>query len=162
MRTKFFRQPHNQPPLTRPQDSLRPISCQSPVLVTKAIGLISLTNPKSCKRLGWNNLSENAIAAGNRAIPKRKPRRKCLVTFIAGIICQDGIVLAADSQTTYGVPGALRSLDVSKINVIRFKNNREALVAESGFVSLSEIIIDRIKAKPACVEVTNDETIINT
>jgi 20S proteasome alpha/beta subunit len=49
--------------------------------------------------------------------PKRKP-----VTVIIGIICKASIVLASDSQTTYG--DYSKRCDTEKIRVVGFKNKK--------------------------------------
>ena len=77
------------------------------------------------------------------------------MTLIVGIICKDGIVLAADSQTTKGMakqPGA------NKIRVIEFANGK-ALVAESGSASLSASVIDLFQGKAAGRKIENEMTI---
>jgi 20S proteasome alpha/beta subunit len=77
------------------------------------------------------------------------------VTLIVGIICKDGIALAADSQTTY-YPS--KFLGTNKINEIKFQNGK-ALIAEAGFCSLSNAVVDFIKKKAETTEIKDEETI---
>jgi 20S proteasome alpha/beta subunit len=60
-------------------------------------------------------------------------KRKPIVTIIIGIICKNSIVLASDSQTTYGT---IQRLDTPKISTLDFANV-EVLIAQSGNVTLS-------------------------
>src|ERR1035441_4740028 len=92
--------------------------------------------------------------------PFRKPKiRKTPVTLIVGIICKDGIVLAADSQTTKGISiGASKSCDTNKINVVEFSNGK-ALVAESGSASLSNTAIETFQRMAKNVKIENEATI---
>jgi 20S proteasome alpha/beta subunit len=66
------------------------------------------------------------------------PRRP--VTFIAGIVCRDGVVLAADSQIT---TGNHKETWGNKINVVKLKDGI-ALVAEAGLVPLSNRALEII------------------
>jgi 20S proteasome alpha/beta subunit len=75
--------------------------------------------------------------------PDRKQKRKTPVTIIVGIISDGEIVLASDSQTTYGT--AKRS-DVEKISVIEF-SNAVALVAESGAAQLTGRAVELLQEK---------------
>jgi 20S proteasome alpha/beta subunit len=77
------------------------------------------------------------------------------VTLIAGIVCKDGIALAADSQTTYS-PSKI--LGTNKISEIRFQNGK-ALIAESGFCSLSNEAVDAIQKKAETTKIQNEETV---
>jgi 20S proteasome alpha/beta subunit len=86
--------------------------------------------------------------------PKPK-RKKNLVTLIVGIVCKDAIVLAADSQTTYS-PSKI--LGTNKISEIKFQNGK-ALIAESGFCSLSNAAVDAIQKKAEKTEIKNEETV---
>jgi 20S proteasome alpha/beta subunit len=65
------------------------------------------------------------------------------VTIIVGIITKDQIILASDSQTTYG---NLKRLDVQKISVVEFSNTC-ALVAESGAAEQSGMAVELLKQK---------------
>jgi 20S proteasome alpha/beta subunit len=86
-------------------------------------------------------------------------KRKTPVTLIIGIVCKDGIVLAADSQTTKGISfGAAKSCSTDKINVIEFENGK-ALVAESGSASLSNSVIEAMHRKAKGVKIENELTI---
>ena len=66
--------------------------------------------------------------------PKRKP-----VTLIVGIVCQDGIVVAGDSQTTWGTG---KSWSTNKMKEVDCVTGR-ALVAESGSVFTSGLVVER-------------------
>jgi 20S proteasome alpha/beta subunit len=77
------------------------------------------------------------------------------VTLIVGIICKDGIVLAADSQTTRG---ASKQSGTDKINVIEFANGK-ALMAESGSAALSGRVIEIFQKKSAATKITDESTI---
>ena len=78
------------------------------------------------------------------------------MTLIAGIICKDGIVVAADSQIT---AGELKILNTNKVNVINFPRRRRALLAEAGIVPLSNRIVDLVKAKARNAEVAGEDAI---
>lgn len=69
------------------------------------------------------------------------------MTIIVGIICDGEIVLASDSQTTFGTS---KRSDVEKISIVEFEN-ATALVAESGTAQLSgkavEILQEKAKGK---------------
>ncbi len=71
---------------------------------------------------------------GNK--PKRKP-----VTLIVGIICTDGIVVAGDSQTTWG---SGKSWTANKMTELEHPFGR-ALIAESGAVLSSSKAIEHLK-----------------
>ena len=77
------------------------------------------------------------------------------MTLIVGIVCKDGIALAADSQTTY-FPSKI--LGTNKINEIKFLNGK-ALVAEAGFCSLSNAVVDAIQKEAGLTEIKNEETV---
>jgi 20S proteasome alpha/beta subunit len=83
--------------------------------------------------------------------PDRKKKRKNPVTIIVGIISETEIVLASDSQTTYGT--AKRS-DVEKISVVEF-SNATALVAESGAAQLSGKVVEILQEKAKGKELTD-------
>ena len=76
-----------------------------------------------------NNLGNNSLAPGSGVpLALRKPQRKAPVTIIVGIVSKDAIILASDSQTTFGT---VAQLDVEKITKLRF-SDAVALVAQSG------------------------------
>jgi 20S proteasome alpha/beta subunit len=87
----------------------------------------------------------------------QKPERKFKMTLIIGIICQDAIVLASETQTT---AGSYRILDTQKIHRIAF-NNGEAILAESGVVDSASVVIQKIKKDALEVKITDEETIPN-
>jgi 20S proteasome alpha/beta subunit len=82
--------------------------------------------------------------------PKKKP-----VSLIVGIICKDGIVLAADSQTTKGVA---KQLGTNKISVAEFGNGH-ALMAESGSADLSNTAIEIFQRKAKGVKMEDESTV---
>src|SRR6266480_6167278 len=53
------------------------------------------------------------------------------MTIVIGLICNNAIVLASDSQTSDVATGQFRR-NVDKIHKLRFKDGKDALVAESG------------------------------
>jgi 20S proteasome alpha/beta subunit len=69
------------------------------------------------------------------------------VTIIVGIICEDSIILASDSQTTTGTS---KRTDTNKISIVEFMDSK-ALVAQAGSDILAgravEILIDLAKSK---------------
>jgi 20S proteasome alpha/beta subunit len=89
------------------------------------------------------------------SFPKRKPIKGKPVTLIVGIICKDGIILSADSQTT---KGDAKLLGTNKISVVEFENEK-ALVAESGSQSLSTAAIAIFQRKAKEVTVTYEAQI---
>src|SRR5258708_32055200 len=81
------------------------------------------------------------IFAHNRL--RRKPtKRSKPVTLIVGIICKDGIVVAGDSQTTWG---SKKSWLANKISESDFANGG-AIVAESGAVLTSSKVVEHLTA----------------
>lgn len=82
-------------------------------------------------------------------------RKKKPVTLIAGIICKDGIVVAADGQTTRG---SAKQLGAEKISVVQFENGIAA-VAESGAAALSTAAIEILR-KIARTRRIEDETTV--
>src|SRR6266487_609176 len=78
---------------------------------------------------------------------------------IVGIICQDGIVLASESQITMG---GLRLPHGDKISVINFPQGKKALVAESGDVSLSNHVVDLMKRQAYTKQIASEDTIAET
>ena len=85
-----------------------------------------------------------------RGKPKTRPR----VTLIVGIICKDGIVLAADSQIT---AGTLRT-ETNKISVIEFLNGK-ILVAESGDMPLSNRAVHNLRDSAKDCTIEDEETV---
>jgi len=88
-----------------------------------------------------------------KAIPK--------VTIAIGVICGSGneyahsIVLASDSQTTYG---ELKSLDTKKISIVEFADAK-ILVAQAGTADLAEKTIIIMQDKAKGVKLENHETV---
>jgi len=81
------------------------------------------------------------------------------VTVIVGLKCQVGIVLASDSQTTFGDS---KRRDAEKIRVVKFRNFDKALVAQSGSVETSSRIIDVMGRLAAEREIEGEESVIKT
>jgi 20S proteasome alpha/beta subunit len=82
------------------------------------------------------------------------------VTIIVGIKCSAAIVLASDSQTTYGDDS--KRCDAEKIRVVPFKGDDKALVAQSGTVETSSRVID-VMTRLACTrDLESEETVIKT
>lgn len=81
-------------------------------------------------------------------VPRPKPcspPRRPKVTVAIGLLCQDCIIVASDSQTTRG---AVKNQHAQKISVIDFADS-QILVAEAGVADLSEAAIAEIRAKAA-------------
>jgi 20S proteasome alpha/beta subunit len=78
--------------------------------------------------------------------------------LIIGIVCRDGIVLAAESQTTMPPTGKLLGTD--KIHIIEFEFDR-VLVAEAGSDTLSNRAIEIFEKKAKGVKIDNAETVLN-
>jgi 20S proteasome alpha/beta subunit len=64
------------------------------------------------------------------------------VTIIIGIICKDGIILASDSQTSYGTS---KRTDTDKICHVNFASSNHVLVAQSGNAELSARAIEEFE-----------------
>ena len=81
-----------------------------------------------------NHLGEINLA-DRLALNNTKPAR---MSLIVGIVCESGIVLAAESQTTYTSPqgDAIQRLDTQKINVVEF-GGEAVLIAETGETTYS-------------------------
>jgi 20S proteasome alpha/beta subunit len=73
------------------------------------------------------------------------------VTIIVGIICDDAIVLASDSQTT---TGTVKRCDTDKIGVVAFANVN-VLVAQSGYETFSGQAVDVLCGLAKDKEITN-------
>src|ERR1051326_5453612 len=71
---------------------------------------------------------------------RRKPKRKP-VTLIVGIICRDGIVMAADSQTTWETG---KSWSTIKMTELRHPGGL-ALIAEAGADITSGKVVEQLK-----------------
>ncbi len=96
---------------------------------------------------------QNSLVITNRADSIHcREKLKSRVTIVVGIICEDAIVLASDSQTTYSpISGASQRLDTPKISTLELFNDVIALVAQAGNATLSgravEILTDLAKGK---------------
>ena len=82
-----------------------------------------------------------------------KPKQP--MTIIAGLIAEDSIILASDSQTTYGVP---KDLQAKKVHIVSFKN-ADVLVGISGSAELANCVIERFQGKAENVEITDQFTV---
>lgn len=78
------------------------------------------------------------------------------MTLLTGIICEDGIVIAADSQQTDGE----WKRQVNKITVLEFPNAC-ALIAEAGSAIWSGAAVDRLQRKAEKLKIVDEETISN-
>jgi 20S proteasome alpha/beta subunit len=72
---------------------------------------------------------------------KRNNLRRKPVTLIVGILCKDGIVVAADSQTSWDTG---KRYDANKMTDMKYSFGR-ALIAQSGAVITSQAIIEELK-----------------
>ncbi len=90
------------------------------------------------------------------SLPKRK--RRTPVTIIVGIICEQSIVLASDSQTT---AGTAKRWDSRKIRVVKFKN-APVLVADSGCADTASRAIEIFSDLGKEVEITDHRTVADT
>jgi 20S proteasome alpha/beta subunit len=95
----------------------------------------TLSNPSRRFSFGW--------PCPKRHIFRRVPIKSKPVTLIIGIICKDGIVLAADSQTT---KSDAKVLGTNKITAVGTADG-EFLIAESGSADLSNRAIEIINRK---------------
>ena len=116
-----------------------------------------------------NNLRQIQVASQNcNRFPYRKPKRQWSepvaeplplpwkdMTLLAGIICKNGIVMAADSQQTHSDQ---KRMGVNKISLIEFANTH-TLVAEAGAAAWSYKAVDRIRQRAEGVEVVSRYTI---
>lgn len=83
------------------------------------------------------------------------------MTVIVGIICKFGIVLASDSQTTFGDNS--KRCDAEKIRIVKFKDSDDkVLVAQSGAVETSSRAIDIMEQLAAERKLENEEIIVST
>jgi 20S proteasome alpha/beta subunit len=92
-------------------------------------------------RLGpaWEGVENRLVAPFQKPKYLVKTNRKP-VTLIVGIICTDGIVIAGDSQTSWG---AAKSWDAQKITDLEHANGH-AIIAESGAVITSSNIVEEL------------------
>jgi 20S proteasome alpha/beta subunit len=84
---------------------------------------------------------ENSLVTSFRAHNCIK-KRKTPVTIIVGIICKQAIVLASDSQTSYG---SSKRTDTDKISMINFGASDKILVAQSGNAELSSRAVEEFE-----------------
>jgi 20S proteasome alpha/beta subunit len=94
---------------------------------------------------------------GPRPAPKYWPKRTTGMTIIIGLIGKDSIILACDSQTTYGAH--TKRLNAKKISVVKFKNS-EALVAESGAADLSSRVVEIFRRNAKNESLTDSDTVM--
>jgi len=100
-------------------------------------------------QLHQNNLGGNRVRSRRFRLRFPESDQKTTVTLIIGIICRDGIVVASDSQTTYG--GRKRN-DTEKIDRVKFKN-AEALIAQAGDTEWGTIVVEHVKDEAAQKEI---------
>lgn len=79
--------------------------------------------PDEVQKRGWRKQT-NPIPRENKKIP---------MTQIVGIVYQEGILVASESQYT---AGRQKTFDAEKISIVKFKNG-DVIVAECGVVSTS-------------------------
>jgi 20S proteasome alpha/beta subunit len=79
------------------------------------------------------------------------------MTILAGIICADAIVLAADSQFTNPNNGVVSF--GNKISTVEFKLGNEVLVAQAGLPAITKRIVDLISEKAKDVVITSALTV---
>ncbi len=127
-------------------------------MVTRANGTKYFTNPLSFMRDNHNNLA--IIRSKSWKTPTR-PK----VTIAIGIISKSKtsrygngqIVLASDSQTTFG---SAKSLDTKKISVVKF-SNCSILVVQAGSADLADRAIEIPKEKAKELPMEDYETAAN-
>jgi len=78
------------------------------------------------------------------------------MTVLAGIICPDGIVIAADSLAMETAAGSHSEID--KIAVINFRVD-QALVAQSGLTSITNRIVELIQERAKGVQITSPKIV---
>lgn len=90
-----------------------------------------------CDRLDtWISLERDWITPPLLPTKKGKP-----VTLIIGIVCRDGIVIAGDSQTTWGTG---KHWDAQKITDLEYPQGH-AIAAESGATITSSNILEELQ-----------------
>lgn len=83
-----------------------------------------------------------------------KNLRNPFVTLIVGIICPEGIVMAADSQMTHPTASdTIRKFDSRKLHIVKFKCGRTGLIGQSGVVEWTESIIREIDSSASGTEI---------
>ena len=88
---------------------------------------------------------------------RRKPLKRKKVTLIVGIVCEDGIVVASDSQTTNLSSGMART-DGSKIYNITLSDGAQGIVATAGGVDWSLQIVERVEQMAKQVGLTGERS----
>jgi len=76
------------------------------------------------------------------------------VTIIVGIACKHGIVLASDSETTYGFA---KSRDTVKVHFVEFSNG-VVLIGESGNAEIASRALDHFRDSAKATELTDYQT----
>jgi 20S proteasome alpha/beta subunit len=89
--------------------------------------------------------------------PKPQPERK-RVTVIIGIICDDAVVMASDTQTTIGT---LKRSNTNKLQPVRFKNGH-ALIGEAGHAHLSGNAVQHMQLLGPLAEIVDEQTVQKT
>ncbi len=78
------------------------------------------------------------------------------MTIIVGIISDEGIILASDSQTT---SGTAKRCDANKISLVEFKNLK-VLVAQAGYATFSGRALEIFEAAAKDKEITDYRMIV--
>lgn len=84
-----------------------------------------------------------------------RAKRERIVTIIVGIICENAIVLASDSQTTNDT---LKRCNTKKLHPIKFKDG-VCLVGESGNAALGDYFIQTFAGLAATTSIESADTI---
>jgi 20S proteasome alpha/beta subunit len=97
--------------------------------------------------------------ASHHSSPKSKHWRKIPVTIIVGLICDDSIIVASDSQTTYG--GSSKRIDTDKMHQIEFANAHGVLVAQAGDAAITSRLIELMASSASGVTMTSPSNVTN-
>ena len=92
--------------------------------------------------------------------PDRLIHQKASMTQIVGIVAQDAICVASDTQFTMGGNSGYKTEGNSKLHTINFKNC-QALVAICGDVEAAERTVSILKSSAQEREVNNPDVVIN-
>ena len=74
-----------------------------------------------------------------------RSKPKSLVTIVTTIVCQQAIILAADSRTT-NADGSVRD-DTQKVSVLESSDGIRALVGQSGSAEVGERLVEILTTK---------------
>src|SRR6266567_6612872 len=87
-------------------------------------------------------------------VNRRTKSRRKPVTIIVGIICENGIVVASDSQTTHGNS----RLHCNKVSCLEFIGGK-AIVAQSGASDLSSRAVQILTEKAKQSRIADDRSV---